>query len=280
MEQQTKEYSDDINLYDLWKVIVRRRRLIIGLCLVTVISTTIVSFLMPKIYRGEAVLSIWQNEAVSMSLMAEKEVMPQKEIIPARDIAEIIGNIDNDKKIKILPKTHASVTDIKLRVLKETKDKFIVIIDAKNIDDIPKALTELLDYINNFGVVKLAVKDEREKLINRLTELSEVVRSSSDLSDTYHKLLKAGKLLPVGFNPIDLNKKIADIKLEKLMVEQALQRLNNGGVRIDSQQYVSASPVSPKKKLMVSFAGVVSLIVGIFMAFFLEFIDRSKAKPD
>lgn len=280
MELQTKEYSDDINLYDLWKVIVRRRRLIVGLCLVTVISTTIISFLMPKIYRGEAVLSIWQNEVVSMSLMAEKEGMSQKEIIPARDIAEIIGNIDKDKKIKILPKTHASVTDIKLRLLKETKDKFIVIIDAKNIDDIPKALTELLDYINNFGVVKLAVKDEREKLINRSTELSEVVQSSYDLSDTYHKLLKAGKLLPVGFNPIDLNKKIADIKLEKLMVEQALQRLNNGGVRIDSQQYVSDSPISPKKKLMVSFAGVVSLIVGIFMAFFLEFIDRSKAKPD
>jgi len=40
--------EDEINLYDYWKVIVKRRFLIIGLFLVAVVASAIISFLMPK----------------------------------------------------------------------------------------------------------------------------------------------------------------------------------------------------------------------------------------
>ena len=58
MEQQNKESNDEINLYDYWKVIAKRKILIIGLFIVIVVSTAIGSFLMPDIYRGEAVLLV------------------------------------------------------------------------------------------------------------------------------------------------------------------------------------------------------------------------------
>ena len=58
MEQQNREYNDEINLYDFWKVIVKRKMLIIWLFIVVVGLTAIGSFLMPDIYRGQACLLV------------------------------------------------------------------------------------------------------------------------------------------------------------------------------------------------------------------------------
>ncbi len=259
MEQQTKEYSDEINLYELWKVIIKRKKLIIGLSLIAVISTAIISFIMPRIYRGGAVFNVLQYEAV-----------------PAKELVDMMGDVDSEKRKQIIPKTHASVVNIKLKAVKDSKDKIEVIIDAKNIADIPKALSEFVGYMNNVDIIKLTAKEERERLLKRSTELSDIIVSSSDLLSTYHKLLKAGKLLPMGFNPVDLNKRIADIKLEKLMVEQAIQRLNDGGIGIATQPYISEKPVKPNEKLNVLLAGVMSLFLGILLSFFLEYMEKIK----
>jgi capsular polysaccharide biosynthesis protein len=260
MEQQLKEYSDEINLYDFWKVIVKRKRLIIGLFLIVVISTAIISFLMPKIYRGEAVINILLYEA-----------------IPAKELTDMIGKIDKEKRKYILSKTYSSVSDITFKTMKESKDKVLVIIDAKNVDDFSKILSELVDYINNIGIVKLNVNEEKERLQKKSTELSNVISASTGLLDTYHNLLKSEKLFPVGFNPIDLNRKVADIKLEKLAVEQSMLRLKDGGIGIASQLYISNKPVKPKIMLNVTIAGIAILFAGIFLAFFLEYVEKIKS---
>jgi uncharacterized protein involved in exopolysaccharide biosynthesis len=260
MEQQIKEYSDEINLYDLWKIIAKRKRLIIGLFLVVVISTAIISLFIPKIYRGEAVLNVFPYETT-----------------PPKEITDIIGNIEREKRAIIVPKTNSSVTDIKLKAMKDSKDKIVVIIDSKNLDSVPQALLEIVNYINNIDIVKVTVKEEKEKLSKKLAELSDVVQSSADLSKTYQKLLKEGRLQSIGFNPMDLNKKIVDIKLEKLAVEQAMQRIKDGGIGISAQPYVSSKPVKPNIRINVALAGVVSLFIGISLAFFLEYVEKFKA---
>jgi hypothetical protein len=214
---------------------------------------------MPKIYRGEAVLN----------------VLPYEQI-PAKEIVDMIGNVDREKRAKLLPITYPSVNNIKLNAMKESKDKIVIIIDAKNINDIPTALSELVGYINNLDIVKLTVKEEKEKLFKKSNELSEVVQASSDLLNIYDKLLKAGKLNPMGFNPVDLNKKIVDIKLEKLGVDQAMLRLKDGGIGIAEQPYISSRPIKPRKKLMIALASVISLFGGIFLAFTMEYLEKLK----
>lgn len=268
MEQRIQSF-DEVNLYDLWRIMVKRKKLLIVLFLTAIVLTAIVSSLMPKIYRGEALLNILQYEA-----MPEKE----KEIIDAKEIVDMIGTVDREKRAKILPRTNIAVTDIKVKALKESKDKILVFIDAKNADDIPDALSEFVDYLNNFQIVKLTVTQEKEKLLKRSSELSEVIQSSAGLSDTYRTLLKNGKLLPVGFNPLDLTKRISDIKVEKLIVDQRLQRLNAGGIEIAKQPYINSKPVKPKIMLNVVLAGLTSILFGFLIVFFSHYMDRIKER--
>ena len=260
MEQQNREYNDEINLYDLWKVIAKRKKLIIGLFIVIVIPTAIVSFRMPDIYRGEACLLVIINS----------------EIIKAKEITDLIGGIDNEKQLRIVPKSYPSVKHIMFNAIKDSKDKIIVTIDARKIDDIPRALSEVVAYLNNIDIIKSQVSRDKAIYLKQSEELSDLIKSSPDLLATYNKLFSAGKLTTVGFNPVEVNKKIIDIKVDLLAVEHQLSRLNNGGVEIATQPYISNKPVSPNRKLIIVAAGIFSLLLGVFLAIFIEYIGKIK----
>lgn len=53
---QTTQSEEEVNLLDYWRVIVKRRRLVAGLCLSAVLTALVVSLLMPKIYESTATL--------------------------------------------------------------------------------------------------------------------------------------------------------------------------------------------------------------------------------
>ncbi|KQC10486.1 MAG: hypothetical protein APR62_12030 [Smithella sp. SDB] len=266
MEQQNNEYKDEINLYDYWKIIAKRKILIIGLFIVIVVSTAIGSFRMPNIYRGVACLL----------------VILKSEVITAKEITDLIGKIDYEKRQSIVPKSYPNVKNIKFSAIKnskeDSKNKFVVTIDAKKIDDIPGALSEVVVYLNNIDIIKSAVSRDKAILLRQSAELSDLIKSSPDLLAAYNKLFSAGKLTTVGFNPVEVNKKIVEIKVDLLSIEQYLSRLNNGGIEIAAQPYVSSRPVSPKILRNIALAGISSLLLGIFLAFFIEYIGNIKNK--
>jgi LPS O-antigen subunit length determinant protein (WzzB/FepE family) len=264
MEQSNRANVDEINLYDLWLVILKRKKLIIGLCLIVVILAAIISLLMPKTYGGDAVLSIPQFEIVSLN-------------ISSRDLLDLIGKIDKERRARLLPKTSIFITDIKFNVFKDSKDKVEVVIESKDKNAISMAISEVIDYTNSIDLVKSTVKEEQEKLLKRAAELSTVLDASKDLLYTYRQLFKAGKLVPVGFNPIELNKRISDISLEKQMTEQSLQRLS-GGVKLARQVDIKDKPVKPRIIMIIVLSGTISIFLAILAAFFLEFIEKIRTK--
>jgi hypothetical protein len=250
-------HEDEINLYDYLKTIAKRKKLIIGLFLASIILTGTISLIMPKIYSGEAILKLPTKELTAKELMA------------------IIGKIDKGKIRDILPKTHHLVTNIKLNELRGSDDKMQVFIDSKNPGSIPDILLELIVYLNNNPLIKRYVEQEKERLLKQRDELSKTIEDSGELLKTYKSLLARGKFLPVGFNPIDLNTRVSDLKIQKLTVEQAINNLK--GVEI-LRQHISKEPVKPRVKLNIALAGVISLFAGIFLAFFMEFIQKARGQ--
>jgi hypothetical protein len=259
MDQHNRESNDEINLYDFWKVIAKRKKLIIGLFIVIVVSTAIGSFLMPDIYRGKAVLF----------------VIPSEEIT-AKEITDLIGKVDREKRLSIMPKSYPNVKDIKFNTIKDSNNKIIVTIDAKKIDDIPRALSEVVDYLNNMDIIKSKISRSKAIALKQSEELADLIKSSPDLLSTSDKLFKAGKLSTMGFNPIDINKKIIDAKLELLGIEQQLSRLNKGGIEIAVQLYISGKRVGPKILRNVIAAGIFSILLGVFLAVLIEYFGNIK----
>ncbi len=73
--------DDEINLYDYWKVLVKRKKILIGIFLVPLVIVTIVSLSLPRYYKGESEI-----------------INP---VIPAPNIVNLVGNIDDTQKVKI-----------------------------------------------------------------------------------------------------------------------------------------------------------------------------------
>ncbi len=257
METQNKgtaTYNDEINLYDYWKIIVKRKTLIIGLFLAAVLASAIISLLMPKIYRGDVVLKL--------------------PVLTAKELVSIIGKIDKEKREKILPTMHHLVSDVKLTALKDSADKLQLIIEAKNTDALSQTATELVAYLNNLSFINRFVEEERQRLIKQSEELSNVIKESNELAQTYKKLFKEGNLIPLGFNPVEIKKKASDMEVEMFAIEQALKRPM--GVEMLGKLYILKNPVKPKIKMNIALAGIASLFAGIFLAFFVEYVEKMR----
>jgi capsular polysaccharide biosynthesis protein len=92
------------------------------------------------------------------------------------------------------------------------------------------------------------------------------------VSQIYKKLLKEGKPILLGFNPVEIKKKSSDMEVERLAIEQALKRPN--GVEIIENPYILKDPVNPNIKKNIVLAGITSLFAGILAAFFVEYVKK------
>ena len=285
MTKETNSVNEDeINLYDYWKVIVKRKRLIIGLFLISVITTTLLGLLMPKIYKGEAVFIITAKElitskefitarepATSKEFITAKEVITSKGLITAKEIVDII----EDRKELVFAKNPGLVERLKIAAYKSSTDKLKVTIEAKRMEDVQRAISVLAEYIGNHPIFRRKIEQEREKLLKQAEEISKNIKASEDMLISFKELLKTGKLVAVGFNPIDLNKNISNLKIEKIIVRQAIENLK--GVEV-LEQNVSSKPIKPRIMLNIALAGIVAIFIGILLVSFMEYIERIRSK--
>jgi capsular polysaccharide biosynthesis protein len=246
---EQKDNIDEIKLKDLGEILKKRIKYIFFFILLVVVMTTIIAVSLPKIYRGDAVYKIPQFEIVSSN-------------ITAKELIDLIGRIDGDKKQKLLPKTYNHIVNIKFRALNDLKDKVEIIFESDDIAVIPLSLVEITQYMNEIELIKVSVKEEKEKLLVRSGELSNFINESTSLLTEYSRILKSGRLVAVGFNPLDLNKKITDARLEKLVIDQAHQRID-GGITIARQLDIKSKHVKPKVFVSVIISAIASIFIGL-----------------
>jgi uncharacterized protein involved in exopolysaccharide biosynthesis len=280
MDKESNELQvrdDEINLYELWQVLVKRKKLIIGLFLVSMILAAVISLLMPKIYQGEAVLTISAKDISAVKdATSTSTIMTVKEIIPAQSLISVIDPMNCEKINVVSPKNAAAIIRARFLEIKGSTDKFRVSIEAKDPAKIPEFIKDLVNYLNNLPVIKRSVENCREQLTKRASELANVIEQSGVSKKTYEKMLRDGKLTIIGFSPILLDRQFSDLKIEKLTIEQRLENLS--GIDVLEQPGIPTQPIRPRIKMNIALAGMASLFFGIFLAFFLEFVNKMKAK--
>jgi capsular polysaccharide biosynthesis protein len=258
--------NDEITLSDIWQVLAKRKKVIIALFLISLLSAAIYCFTAAPIYRLDTHAKIYMP----------RDIISIKELPMAKDIASIIGKIDREKKAIIFSKTADEITEARIEEVRGATDKFKITIESRDRESLPASLQELIEYADNIR----EIRNDYEKIISEMDEkirnVTEAVKKSDFQIREIEKRLNSSKLLPVGFNPIEINNKAVEQKMEKHRLEQ--ERQNYKVIQLLQDPFISKNPVKPQKAIIMAIAGILSLMLGIFIVFIVEYLEGTKKK--
>lgn len=269
-----QEVEQEIDLRDYINVIRKRKKIIFTIFFTAVIITAVISFLMPKIYVVTAVI---QNGNVNGPLIAKAEVeeiiKSQNLLLPIIKNAEIdIGNIESLRKA------------IKIEDIKNT-DFFRFIVEYKGADTSVKICHGIVDSYLAFAN---PIYQERIKFLDsQIKELDNQLKNVKDDMQNLRKIIHSFSL-PQEFNEATSELKVVFLQETLSNYENQLSSLTDKKdelnlVRTNAKEFKvidaplrQKSPVKPKKRQNVIISGIVSLMFGVFLAFFVEFWEKTK----
>jgi uncharacterized protein involved in exopolysaccharide biosynthesis len=292
---EPSDYADDeINLLDLFMVVVRRKRLIIGLVFLTGVAAVIISLLMTNIYRSEATIAPRELEqspgkaltgalgglggmvASEFGLGGGSDADKIEVLLKSRQLANLVvekHNLlpilfdkkwDSQKKAWIetpSPTIQDAYKLIKDGLLKVTRDRKTDVITASIEHKDPEFAKCLMQYY--------------------LTELSEGLRAKV-LKDAQENMKFLTEQLDRTNDPL-LREKIYGMLAKEIEKDTFARAQTYYGF------YVLDPPIapdlnkkaSPKRSLICVLSVVVAFFAAVFLAFFLEYLNRLKTEePD
>lgn len=272
-DNELKLRDDEINLYDLWRVIVKRKKLIIGLFLISTISAAIISLLMPKVYRGEAFLKTACQDIIKTTGLSNDVSMQN---ITPEEIVTILGNFDRRKIEKFCPENAPKIISIKLSSLKKPDDMIKITVEARDNAILEHVFKNFVKKLNEDILLKPLIEQIESKLKTKKNELSTILKNSELVQSRMYTVIQRGNIGQLGFNPIDIDLRILDLKMQLSRVEELSS--NPLGFEMINGGNISDKPVRPRISTNIVLAGMGSIFFGIFLAIFLEFIKKMKDK--
>jgi hypothetical protein len=252
----------EINLYDYWKVLVKRKNILLGIVLVPIVIATLISLSLPRHYRGESEISIQALPAPNIPVVRT-----------APNIVRLIGTIDDRQKLMIFKNNPDAIERLSISLPKTAADKVTIIIEAKTADVIPQAFSEILDYVNNLPEIKEEnARIEAENKL-KLDSLIEAKKANLFFLNQITNMIKKGQLSVVYFNPADLIEKDANLSLQIKNLQ-----MGKAAVGILSPPSITRQPSNSRIKQIILITGLLSLFTGIFVIVLLEYLDSLKAR--
>ncbi len=273
MENQQYIQEDEIDIREYINVIIKRKKLILAIFLVVVVITAVVSLRQPKIYEITSTVQLGSvNELLIKNEDAKAIILNQNSLLA------IINDLNLKVEVESLQK-NIKISDIsgtnllKIKITYPGIDMAFKIIDA--------IVNPLIAQGKSAYQEKLTITNER------LKELDEEIKNSEgDIART--QILISG--LP---NASDVSQ--SDVSLRIILLQNtlpayesnlsALRNQRNGlkfvliaakDFKVFDAPIKPKYPVGPKKRQNVLIAGMLSLMFGIFLAFVLEFWQKSK----
>ena len=267
--------EDEVNLYDYWKIMIKRKKIFLGMFLIPLVIVTIISLIMPRYYRGESEISI-PAPAPNIS-----------SVITAPNIVKLVGNIDDTKKNKIFANNSSAINSVIISIPKKSTDKINIIINAKTADIIPQASKDMFDYINSIPEIKDEIDKINAETDFKIQKLTEAKKANLIFLNQITDMMMKKQITLVNVNPADLIKKDTEISLEIKNLQQAKsdalkkEEFNvKGSAGILGPPSITKQPSNARIKQITIITGILSLMAGIFVVFFLDYIERMKAREN
>jgi Fe-S-cluster formation regulator IscX/YfhJ len=248
--------EEGINFYNYWKVLVKRKRVFLGIFLIPLVIVAAIVLLQPRCYRGESAII---NPA-----------------IPPQTIVSLLGEFNDTKKDEVFINTPGAIKSVLLSIPKKPNDRVNIILESATADVIPQALQDLHHYICNLREFREEIARINEKIDLRIEKYTEAKKANLFFLNLITDLLKKRQISSTGINPADLIRKDADLSVEIMNLQSEKEIAATRGSLAPIS--ITTQPSYLTITLNLFFTGIVSLVAGIFVIFFLEYIDRMKAR--
>ena len=277
-EQEIIYYQEDeIDLYELWLTLSKRWKVIAFTTILFILTAVVYIFIAKPVYTSSFFVKIPGRYIKTGNSISRINLISVEET--SRIISDLSANIQdkNYKKQEIplkLPedkiKNIKSITPSKIRGNKRLIEVKIESYKPSIIPDISKSL---VSYLNSNRYVKRKIETEKEKLLMFIKESKNKLQEMEKTKKLIYKELREGNIKTLGFNPLDLDTKILNIKKEIAELEIRLENLKGFEISVDPA--IPEKPSKPKKKLILAVSAVSGLFLGVFLAFFLEWIENA-----
>lgn len=254
--------EDEINLLDLWKVVVKRRNLIISIASVSAILALAGSFLLPKVYEGEAVVNLPKIGGTIISSVETKAIIDI--FLKELKKGNAIGGIDDGLAKRI--------NDVKVEQITGTDSQLKMTV---RISGEPQRAYEvfngLVEHLKENEYVKRRLAIEKATIESNITETKNAIANA--MTTREKSLAMMAKWSPISFNPVDLDLRISDLNSRVIGFENSLSLLKN--YEFVSGPYMYKKKVKPIVALNTVVAGLIGLFAGLLLSFVLE-INRKE----
>jgi capsular polysaccharide biosynthesis protein len=300
MKPEDEMISDEeIDLYDYWRILVKRKNILIGVFFIPLVIVTIVSFSLPRYYRG-------QSEITIPVLLGTKEPNGKTEmtipalpapgldsVITVPNIVRLIGNVDEAKKIIIFANNSSAIKSVVISIPKKTSDKIAVLVDAQKTGVIPQAFNDIVNFINMLPEIKEEIAQIEtdtdlksqwliEQTDAKIEKLVEAKKANLIFLNQITEMMSKRQISIPYYNPSDLIIKDAALSLEAENLRQAKEGMMKKTLTAKMTAAklgpltITKHPSDKQIKQRIIITVIISLMVGIVLIFFLNYIERMK----
>ena len=254
--------EDKILLLDIFNIVFKRRILILSFIMISTLVANGILLFMPKVYEGQAVLSIPSIEKPFVSMLE------------TRKIVEMVLNEWREKS-KVSKKDQGLVRKIDQILVKpiarsDTTVKMIVRA-RDNSQGIDQVFIHFLKQLNNNASVNRQWIIEKRKIDSLISSSMEDLEESLEMKENLLQIMPKSNLITASQLYQDIIININRINLRDIERKMALLKK----YEFIFGPYVSKNEVRPKVALYSLIAGMVGLFIGFFVSFTLE-VDVNK----
>lgn len=275
--------DDEIDLYELGMVLARRWKLILGIFIAALIVSAAVSlFLLKPVYKSSMLIKS-NADAVSTPANAKNKANQEFQII-SKNIKYINDNIlkHNYVSIKQFGIPINLLKHINSLSVKKLKNSNLILVTmyvhkTKWLQPTAKGIFKGINDSKYF--IALSLKNKKYLLYKKAVLIKELDKTDYIMNNIGMLVRGAGengKLLLMYAHSKSFLQESSALKTEIYKVNYDLKHRLYLPFSLVSMPLTPRVPFKPNKKLIVAVSGISALFFGIFLAFFLEFMEKNK----
>jgi len=265
-ETQDVHQEDEISLIDLWRVIVKRKRLILITVAVILLLMGAWLLVVKPVYESRAVLGVGQGAQGAQVEAPQLLVQRLKEEYRVKDGSEGAQTLPGLTAVKTMEKSLANGVEM--------------IVQAHGAQAAQQYLAEIVaKIIKRHQRLYDLGRAEQMKQMESLQRESDRIEQSLALIEHRISALVGSEASLAGLLTLQkdlLLQRLPQIAQQQTTLRLAMSELQSTPTFMLRTPTLPIKPVSPKPMLYMMLAGVVGLMLGIFGAFFAEFLGKTR----